>query len=361
MRHVCACAASVGVEVVRTPMLSSTYTQSTQWGAEWEMPLFAAWWTTNPCNWSSQPSTTFVLPTFQPKALSFEMREESASTWRTDLNDRIRDGLGSLGSLGRQLLLVFPSGAGRQLFRDWRKVVPEATVLSPEAHFTIEHEEEAPYFFPCRDIVIPGFLPQSSVERLQQLAASATRPVLATFHGAHVDTIHVRSVLDLMSQEIGNKTVLDCCRGTEDYYASLAAARFCLVPRGLSSWTNRLYEALHAGCVPVILSDHLHLPFAEVIPYELFTIKWPESLVRSLLTYLESVSDEDWGRMQRTAMQVSCAFHFKNSVCSVGSLAMAMLSANCVSDLRPQVSSMAFWYGNGTRLMASTSVGALSM
>ena len=44
--------------------------------------------------------------------------------------------------------------------------------------------------------------------------------------------------------------------------ASLRASVFCLVPSGLTASSRRLYEALDAGCVPVVVSDRITLPFA---------------------------------------------------------------------------------------------------
>ena len=41
----------------------------------------------------------------------------------------------------------------------------------------------------------------------------------------------------------------------------LRQCKFCLVPRGLTPSSRRLYEALAAKCVPVVLSDRFVLPF----------------------------------------------------------------------------------------------------
>merc|ERR1719162_394020 len=44
---------------------------------------------------------------------------------------------------------------------------------------------------------------------------------------------------------------------------------------GTSSWTNHLYEAFFAGCIPVILSDGFEVPYADVIDWPSLSIKWP--------------------------------------------------------------------------------------
>ena len=62
------------------------------------------------------------------------------------------------------------------------------------------------------------------------------------------------------------------------------------MPRGLSPWTLRTYETFFAGCVPVIISDAVRLPFQEFVDYSRVSIKWPEALIDdSLVEYLRSV------------------------------------------------------------------------
>ena len=60
-------------------------------------------------------------------------------------------------------------------------------------------------------------------------------------------------------------------------------ARFCLVPAGTSPWTNHLYEAFFAGCIPVVLSDALALPFPEEIAWPQVAIRWPEAAANASL------------------------------------------------------------------------------
>merc|ERR1719193_707400 len=58
-----------------------------------------------------------------------------------------------------------------------------------------------------------------------------------------------------------------------EVYARMGSAKFCLVPKGKSAWSLRLYEALFANCVPVILSDHWEIPFSNFIDISEFVIK----------------------------------------------------------------------------------------
>eukprot|EP00929_Paragymnodinium_shiwhaense_P120475 TRINITY_DN92425_c0_g1_i1.p1 TRINITY_DN92425_c0_g1~~TRINITY_DN92425_c0_g1_i1.p1 ORF type:complete len:586 (-),score=101.82 TRINITY_DN92425_c0_g1_i1:362-2119(-) len=60
----------------------------------------------------------------------------------------------------------------------------------------------------------------------------------------------------------------------ENYRMLMGDSVFCLVPKGVGTWSHRLYEAFLAGCVPVILSDDMLLPFP-TLPWTTFSVKWP--------------------------------------------------------------------------------------
>jgi len=64
----------------------------------------------------------------------------------------------------------------------------------------------------------------------------------------------------------------------------MRSAQFCLVPRGDSLTSRRLFDAIMAGCVPIILSDGIPLPFrAELGPL------WAAATVQvPLLKFMQS-------------------------------------------------------------------------
>ncbi|KAH7567981.1 hypothetical protein JRO89_XS07G0205600 [Xanthoceras sorbifolium] len=95
--------------------------------------------------------------------------------------------------------------------------------------------------------------------------------------------------------------------GRLEYFQHLRNAKFCLAPRGESSWTLRFYESYFVECVPVILSDEAEFPFQNVIDYSQISIKWPSNRIGpQLLEYLASISDEDIERMIDHGRQVRC-------------------------------------------------------
>jgi hypothetical protein len=99
---------------------------------------------------------------------------------------------------------------------------------------------------------------------------------------------------------------------TPKYAEILGDSKFCIVPRGLSPWTLRTYETFFAGCVPVIISDSVRLPFQEFLDWSLISIKWPEAKIdESLLTYLKSIPDEEIEKIVRRGEQVRCVFAYQ--------------------------------------------------
>lgn len=48
---------------------------------------------------------------------------------------------------------------------------------------------------------------------------------------------------------------------SHQYISELRESQYCLHLRGDTSTSRRIYDALAAGCVPVIISDDSHLPF----------------------------------------------------------------------------------------------------
>ena len=59
---------------------------------------------------------------------------------------------------------------------------------------------------------------------------------------------------------------------SHQYVRELREAQYCLHLRGDTSTSRRIYDALAAGCVPVIISDDSHLPFKSQIDWDSFTV-----------------------------------------------------------------------------------------
>lgn len=65
------------------------------------------------------------------------------------------------------------------------------------------------------------------------------------------------------------------------YIDEMKKSIFCIVPRGDTPTSRRLFDAISAGCIPVILADDIKLPFSTFIDWSAFTVKIPEADVNS--------------------------------------------------------------------------------
>ncbi|KAJ6405436.1 hypothetical protein OIU84_013405 [Salix udensis] len=165
------------------------------------------------------------------------------------------------------LIFVFPSGAGAHLFRSWATYINRSIILTPEADRTDKKDTSA--FNTWKDIIIPGNVEDGMTKRgLIELAKQFPDKLESP---------------ELKFSGPGKY-------GRMEYFQHLRDAKFCLAPRGESSWTLRFYESFFVECVPVILSDQAEFPFQNVIDYTQISIKWPSTRIGlELLEYLESI------------------------------------------------------------------------
>ncbi|XWS23613.1 hypothetical protein CRYUN_Cryun28dG0029900 [Craigia yunnanensis] len=165
---------------------------------------------------------------------------------------------------GRDHMFVFPSGAGAHLFRSWAIYINRSIILTPEGDCTDKKDTSA--FNTWKDIIIPGNVDDG----MTKTGATISQPL----------------PLECPELQFSGPEKL----GRVEYFQHLGNAKFCLAPRGESSWTLRFYESFFVECVPVILSDQVELPFQNVIDYTQISIKWPSTLIGpELLEYLASI------------------------------------------------------------------------
>merc|ERR1712060_1027230 len=62
-------------------------------------------------------------------------------------------------------------------------------------------------------------------------------------------------------------------RPVRAYYERIVDCQFCLVPKGVGFTNGRLMESFFSGCIPVILSDAMVVPFQTFVDWPAFSIK----------------------------------------------------------------------------------------
>ena len=220
---------------------------------------------------------------------------------------------------GTDHIWIFPSGRGASIFPEWREYIGDAIFLSPEG------DERTSLMQPRgKDIVIPGFrnvtrINPSLLARVdRESAAGSARPTFLYFRGSmasdrlgeenYGEGVRQRLEAALSSFQIPSHLrrarSLASAPGMDQehivfssqavtlpqYLDEMSRSDFCIVPLGSSTWTLRLYDAIFTGCVPVILSDHIALPFDERIDWSELAIKWRQADAERLPTFLLSLS-----------------------------------------------------------------------
>eukprot|EP00927_Polykrikos_kofoidii_P048240 TRINITY_DN4245_c0_g1_i1.p1 TRINITY_DN4245_c0_g1~~TRINITY_DN4245_c0_g1_i1.p1 ORF type:complete len:607 (+),score=83.92 TRINITY_DN4245_c0_g1_i1:92-1912(+) len=185
-------------------------------------------------------------------------------------------------------------------------------------------------FQPWKDALIPGFVEKWSVRKMGAFdLPAAQRRYTACYYGADSDYIPiyakvnatVRNVLQelrgMPGVGIGHRLPI-----ITEYFERIGQCHFCFVPKGLGFWSNRLYEVLFAGCIPVLLSDGIGLPFDEKLDWTSFSLKWPmEEVGPGLVHHLEWLLNErpDFvDKLRDNLRQKRCWFDYnsENPECS---------------------------------------------
>ncbi|CAN6164911.1 unnamed protein product [Urochloa humidicola] len=191
---------------------------------------------------------------------------------------------------------------------DWG---PEASMGHPELHANgiraLCNANTSEGFRPGQDVSVPeinlygGDMPRqlTSPEPPPGLAA---RPLLAFFAGARHGYVRDQLLRHWKGRDMGAFPVFEHGehdQGELDYYSYMRRARFCLCPSGYEVASPRVVEAIHAGCVPVIVSDGYALPFADVLRWEAFSVAVPVVDIPRLREVLERIPAAEVERMMQ--------------------------------------------------------------
>ncbi|GER49972.1 exostosin family protein [Striga asiatica] len=103
-------------------------------------------------------------------------------------------------------------------------------------------------------------------------------------------------------------------KGVKNAGKGMASSKFCLNIAGDTPSSNRLFDAIAANCVPVIISDEIELPFEDVLDYSKFCVfvRSADALKKGyLLKLLRGVSREKWTEMWEKLKEVSGHFEYR--------------------------------------------------
>ena len=209
------------------------------------------------------------------------------------------------------------------------------------------------------DVVLPSAVPAPEAYRLRFFNREPDeRTLLLVWRGEHAES-DIRSDVREGYLEV-NETVrpkiikyfeskpdADVGRPSMRYSFLMGNSHFCLVPRGRGWWTVRLFEAFYAGCVPVLLSDDVELPFEDFLDWDTFSLKWPMHEVgESLYLHLRALKRDErkMRELHAGVRAVSCWFDFldPSGECSPYQGLLRQLARK--RQMRPRKPVRRFWF-----------------
>ncbi|CAJ1415357.1 unnamed protein product [Effrenium voratum] len=211
-------------------------------------------------------------------------------------------------------------------FPSWEAHVARSKIFAVEANplmDVIQYRHCTSCFDERKDVVVPGHTDLWAMRRLREQSRPAEhRRFLFCFHGAlrhelyektHAEGFNV-SAAETRRQIRALASEPDASIGPHitpllDYYQRVGDCRFCLVPKGVGFTNGRLFEAFFAGCIPVILSDAMLVPFG-FLPWHEFSLKLPMGDLAGAVARLRSLPLAKVQDMQEQLLAHACWFDY---------------------------------------------------
>ncbi|XP_047341986.1 probable glycosyltransferase At5g03795 [Impatiens glandulifera] len=148
------------------------------------------------------------------------------------------------------------------------------------------------FFLPHKDVALPQIWPRPEETLLNPPVA---REKLVFFSG-RVQNSRVRQDLLAMWENDGDMYI-NTLNQSLPYLEGFKRSRFCLHVKGYEVNTARVCDAIHYGCVPVIISNYYELPFANVLDWSKFAVIIRQEDISLLKKILLSISDNNYLEM----------------------------------------------------------------
>ncbi|KAK6927539.1 Exostosin, GT47 domain [Dillenia turbinata] len=161
-------------------------------------------------------------------------------------------------------------------------------------------------FKPSRDVSLPEInLRKGSLgPQISLVQANHNRSILAFFAGG--DHGEVRKILFRHWKDKNDSgiQVHHYLPKTKSYSKLMGQSKYCLCPGGYEVASPRVVESIHAGCVPVIISDNYVLPFSDVLDWSKFSVHIPIAKIPEIKRILEEIPLEMYLEMQKRVFKV---------------------------------------------------------
>lgn len=212
-------------------------------------------------------------------------------------------------------VFFFMSGIGASMLPD-----PPGWAAVPrlkEAIFIVaEGDREADYFRYGHDIVVPGW-----VTNVPDVASAqpGSKSILGFFRGGMDAALkdaegHRRFKPNVLRRDLRARLQHEAdfvfAEKASTYASELRRSIFCIIPRGNTPWTKRFFDAVLAGCIPVVLSDPISFAFEHLVNFHRFTLKLPEREGARLAEVVRAVTPEQVERMGAELLRWRRAFDY---------------------------------------------------
>ncbi|KAH7571694.1 hypothetical protein JRO89_XS04G0119700 [Xanthoceras sorbifolium] len=160
-----------------------------------------------------------------------------------------------------------------------------------------------PSYIPHKDASMPQIWPRH--EDPPNLASSE-RKKLAFFAGRNNSPARAK-----VHQIWGNdREILVHFDWVSNIAEEQLGSKFCLHVKGYEVNTARAADSLFYGCVPVIIANYYHLPFADIINWKSFSVIVEHEDIPLLKKILKGMSSEKYLMLQRNVLKVRKHFQW---------------------------------------------------
>ncbi|XP_002976961.2 probable glycosyltransferase At3g07620 [Selaginella moellendorffii] len=174
-------------------------------------------------------------------------------------------------------------------------------------------------YVPHKDVALPQVWPRP----LDTFIVPPEKRTKLAFFSGRAQNSHLReTLLKLWS----NDSDMDIFAGTMQgsYEDALSRSKFCLHVKGYEVNTARISDALHFGCVPVIISNQYDLPLSNVLNWRSFSIVLSYTQIPALKAKLQSVTHDEYARLWSNGRRVKRHFGWHHSPREYDSFQMTM-------------------------------------
>ncbi|PWA57878.1 exostosin family protein [Artemisia annua] len=190
-------------------------------------------------------------------------------------------------------------------FKTVRKFVKKAIWLLPDMDSTGNWYKPGQVSLE-KDLILP-YVPNLDLCDAKCLSESASKRTTLLYFRGRLKRNAGGKIRSKLGSELGNADGVIIEEGSAGEAGKIAAQSgmrksvFCLSPAGDTPSSARLFDAIVSGCIPVIVSDELELPFEGILDYRkiaLFVSSSDAVQPGWLLAYLRSIKSTQIKEMQ---------------------------------------------------------------